>query len=171
MKHLFYLSLTFISALTYCQSIQNLDAKNGFKEFHLGDSKNKWANQLTAIDHSNYNYTGSFSTAFSYPIKKIVLEFNKSDKLIKINIALGDMEKVSLDHLINLISNSFGPPTYTYPSELSESSIYIYENVQYIWKGVSVMGGVLIKRINYPSFEISLIFQDKSVNKTASTDY
>jgi hypothetical protein len=151
--------------------LTELDTKNGFKDFHLGDAESKYSGELSHIDVYNYRYTGLLSTAFSIPIKEMHLRFNKSDKLVKITLFLGEFEKVNLDHLISVASKSFGEPTSIYPNELMGTGLN--ENEQYLWKGDKVLFGILIKSLPaFPlKFKVSLIFEDKSVSKSEQTDY
>ncbi|RMZ60381.1 hypothetical protein D1632_05440 [Chryseobacterium nematophagum] len=74
---------------SFGQSIAQLDEKNGFKDFKLGDSYSKWSSQLkyggkNSDNTEAYDYVGTCcNMLFNYPLKNIRLIFSNS-KLIGI---------------------------------------------------------------------------------------
>ena len=95
MKKLTISILSLISTLvSFSQSINDLENKKGFKEFKLGDSYNKWSNQLKEINNSTnyseklYHYEGyCCKQAFQNEVDHIFLSF-KDNKLIEITVFL-----------------------------------------------------------------------------------
>ena len=74
-----------------------LDEKNGFKDFQIGDSYEKWKLNLVKIsgekDRIIYRYNGECcQQVFNYEVEEILLEF-RSNKLINISITLEQWEK------------------------------------------------------------------------------
>jgi hypothetical protein len=82
--------LTFTTHL-FSQTIDDLDKKNGFKDFSLGDDFSKWKSQLVFIsdleDNSKfYLYKGTCcNMLFDYPIEQLFLRF-EDNKLVEIYI-------------------------------------------------------------------------------------
>ncbi|MDC1022489.1 hypothetical protein OAQ85_03535 [Schleiferiaceae bacterium] len=94
MKH----SLTIV-LLAYClnltaQSITDLDKRNGFKDFKIGDSYEKWKNSTELLNNSSngtksYLYTGSCcGQVFDEDVESTELIFDKANKLVGIGIRL-----------------------------------------------------------------------------------
>jgi len=104
----------------YAQSIDDLDRKNGFNQFQLGDSKSKWDSymELTEFKFNDpntkmYFYTGNCCPKlFGYDLRGVFLTFQK-DKLVEIAIlfdkgkgnqqALVDCQDRLLEIMRNLI--------------------------------------------------------------------
>ena len=91
---LFVLIFLFIGiGSTISQTIDKLDEKNGFKDFKLGDTYDKWKSNLIYVDsqtegEKRYQYTGTCcQEVFTKSVEKIVLIFAKN-KLICIAILL-----------------------------------------------------------------------------------
>lgn len=99
----------------HAQTIENLDKKNGYHDFKIGDNYEKWKFQLlpensAPANTKNYSFIGTIPDLFNkYPIHKVYLKFNNS-KLIEINIILdkweGEKSSLSMkDNLQNTIEN------------------------------------------------------------------
>lgn len=89
---LFVCLLTF-TLRTNAQTIDKLDEKNGFKDFKLGDTYEKWKSSLTYVSTTTdgeklYKYTGTCcQEVFTTSVYEIDLLFS-SDKLVYITIFL-----------------------------------------------------------------------------------
>jgi len=147
------LTIIFASLLiftsVFAQTIDQLDKKNGFKDFTLGDAFSKWESQLKLERNwddgsKTYQYRGTCcNMVFNYPIEKLNLKF-KNNKLVVINITTekfqkgyfesGEYSKWRPDDFESIkasISSLFGEPTLYDPV----GSL----NVTYLWKGKRVL--------------------------------
>jgi|AntRauTorckE5430_2_1112549.scaffolds.fasta_scaffold01534_4 hypothetical protein len=143
------LNLTILSA-AFGQNINNLDEKNGFKDFTLGDNFSKWKDELTS--EKKYDdgtktclYTGECcQKVFNYSVDKIILRFD-SEKLVGIYITTEKFQKeysVSGKYTtwraddfqrINFsFSNLFGKVTLIENNDKGGE-------ITYIWKGKKTM--------------------------------
>jgi hypothetical protein len=94
------ITLTFSLLLVFISNSQvntKLDEKNGFKDFQIGDSYDKWKLNLTKVSGDankiKYKYTGACcQQVFDFNVDEILLEF-QSNKLINIIITLEQWEK------------------------------------------------------------------------------
>lgn len=94
------LTLTLIPTALVAQSTFDLDNKNGFKDFKLGDPFSKYSNQLEYLgildgtdNVKGYRYIGyCCKTVFEFNVEDINLEF-KNNKLTKILITLEKFQK------------------------------------------------------------------------------
>jgi hypothetical protein len=133
----------------FAQTIDQLDKKNGFKDFALGDGFSKWQSQLKLERNwddgsRTYLYRGTCcNMVFNYPVEKIQLKF-KNNKLVVISITTekfqkgyresGEYSKWRPDDFESIkasIATLFGEPTLYDPV----GSL----NVTYIWKGKRVL--------------------------------
>lgn len=95
-----FLTITFTLLIIFNGNSQvntKLDEKNGFKDFQIGDSYEKWKLNLIKvsgdIENIKYRYTGTCcQQVFDFEVEEILLEF-KSKKLINIIITLEQWEK------------------------------------------------------------------------------
>lgn len=99
MKKLLFVIALFVSPLfVNSQTNFELDSKNGFKDFQIGDSYSKWVKDLIFSRQGGnsstiYKYMGSCCRkVFDYNVRQIELEFMNS-KLITIFITLEQWEK------------------------------------------------------------------------------
>ena len=138
-----------ISLLFFGQNINDLDSKNGFKDFTIGDPFSKWEKNIQNDgiwdDGSpSYLYNGSCcNKLFNYDVERIKLRFNKGQlvgiyittkKFQKEYIESGEFTKWRKDDFENIkmsFSMLFGPPTsFLNDEETSE--------VSYTWIGKKV---------------------------------
>lgn len=138
---LLILSIAFVPILK-AQSTENLEAKNGFKEFTLGDPYTRWKAQCTfeALYENNtkgYTYEGACCyRVFNYDIDEIILRFN-SDTLVGIDITTVKLQKGytesgnytmwredDVESLKQSFSYLFGKPTSESLSKSSGDLIY-----------------------------------------------
>jgi len=163
MNKLFYLTvfLTF-SFFANAQSLKELDAKHGFKEFTLGDDLSKWQSDLiynrTWDDNGiSYVYIGSLGRkVFDFDIKDIELKFFQN-KLVEIYLTTkpfqpsyaltGVYPKNGIDIFKNLISqfeNLFGNG-FAFTASASDKADF-----KTIWAGKTTS---LIVQHDYLGFE------------------
>src|SRR5688572_6446878 len=92
------IAITLTFSATFGQSLADLDAKNGFKDFKIGDLYSKWQANLQyegygADSTKQYTYTGACcNMVFDYPVETITLYF-KDNKLVVITIELEKFQK------------------------------------------------------------------------------
>jgi len=163
MKKLLFI-LFFIPIFCYTQSLQDLDRKNGFKEFQIGDSYSKWRNQLevnpSLIESDgakSYTYTGTCcQKIFEYSVEEIFLKF-KNNRLVVISIMTEKIHKggnqndltswadgkAELDNLKSSFSFLFGSPSLFSMDQNSLNGDPVYQ-----WIGNKV---ALEARYNYIS--------------------
>src|SRR5688572_21964275 len=80
---------TILTTNSFSQSIQELDRRNGFKQFKIGDSKSKFSKYLKNSsvpndDYVTYRYLSDSLddySVFGYKFDGIMLKFDKKDKL------------------------------------------------------------------------------------------
>lgn len=88
MRKFIFLIAVLLPIQFFGQNINNLDVRNGFKDFKLGDNYSKWSSQLaysrTKSDGVKiYEYTGTCcSMLFDYNLAKIELGFLNSSLII-----------------------------------------------------------------------------------------
>ena len=83
----------------YCQSLADLDARNGYKDLKLGDSFNKWSSDLTELFRDDavkgeryFKYNGMCCTkVFEFPVERIILTFY-DNKIVRIYIELQNFQ-------------------------------------------------------------------------------
>ncbi|MBF0576387.1 hypothetical protein [Dysgonomonas sp. GY617] len=104
--HSLILLFFLFSTIANSQSIEDLDKKNGFNQFQLGDSYTKWQSdlKLTQFEYhipnaKLYFYTGKCcQDLFGFKVEGIFMTF-QNDKLVEININL-DRERQRQDSQI-----------------------------------------------------------------------
>jgi hypothetical protein len=101
----------FIAFIINSQVSTKLDEKNGFKDFQIGDSYDKWKVNLIKVsgnaDKLKYKYTGSCcQQVFDYDVEEILLEF-KNNKLINIIITLEQWEKSTSENDFTNLATCF----------------------------------------------------------------
>lgn len=141
------------------QSIDELDTKNGFKEFTLGDSFTKWRTQCVFKDFyengtKGYTFIGKCcNKVFNYEIDQIILRFN-SDTLVGIDITSKELQKSyaetgvyaiwrdgDIESIRQSLSNLFGEATGVGMSRSSGDLSYewvgekVYLFLQYDYSG------------------------------------
>jgi len=179
MKRLLFI-LFFIPIFSYTQSLQDLDRKNGFKEFQIGDSYSKWRSQLKVNSSKiwedgakSYSYTGNCcQKLFTFPVEEIILRF-KNNQLVVISIVTEKIHKggnhndytswadgkAKLDNLKSSFSFLFGSPSLYSMDENSLNKDPVYQ-----WMGNKV---ALEARYNY----ISVMEGDYLSVKVADYNY
>src|SRR5687767_10661203 len=82
MRHVVLITFMLYSAISYAQTIEKLDEKNGFKDFKLGDHVSKYNGRLidkkTSVAYpsiATYHWSGDTQYLFEYPITEIDLIF------------------------------------------------------------------------------------------------
>lgn len=128
-KIIFFLSAFCILLSANGQTIKDLDEKNGFKEFTLGDDLFKWGAQLEYKGRNDdnsiiYTYTGNCcSKVFQYDIDDITLIFSErilvgigitTKKLQKEYAVSGKYTRIRTDDFNNVkasLAYLFGEPT------------------------------------------------------------
>lgn len=170
MKHLLNLILClFISTITYCQTIEKLDEKNGFKDFKLGDSFYKWQNNLNYQGSKNnvkrYLYNGTCcSTIYEYPINSILLDF-VDNKLVQISLLhktvpeSGSYTKVDIAKIYSRLIDSFGAFSTKDTSDEGKAFMYWFGkkvDLLYVWTYLGASVGQ-----NYEIFIYDKAFLEK----------
>lgn len=142
----YLVSVVCAQTIAFAQSTNDLDIKNGFKEFKIGDDFSKWQPFLeyegSGTDESkSYVYTGTCcNMVFQYPVEKIKLMF-KDNKVVLIHIMLKKFQEefaisgkyteyrnVDYMNIKNSFQALFGEPTgLDRPKG--------YDHVSYIWAG------------------------------------
>jgi hypothetical protein len=157
MKLLSWIICLMLIQSAFCQTIDKLDTKKGFKDITLGDSYSKWQEELQyegIYDDGSkaYHYIGPCcQKVFEYPVDSIILRF-ENDKLVVISITTKKIQKGykesgvysrwRADDLFSVESSFsylFGKPT-SYQSKEGKS------DVSYIWDAKNV---ILITTYNY----------------------
>tara|TARA_B110000908_G_C10209557_1_gene429478 strand:- start:903 stop:1490 length:588 start_codon:yes stop_codon:yes gene_type:complete len=87
-----------LSSFMNAQSISELDKRNGFKDFKIGDSLDKWSSSAKFLGNNNgissYLYTGyCCNKVFDQEVESIELIFNNAKKLVAIGIRLKSFRK------------------------------------------------------------------------------
>lgn len=125
---LLFVLLIGLNSFNVFSQINQLDKKNGFKDFTLGDSYSKWSNNLKLINTDNgisyYKYTGSCcNEVFNYKLSEVRLGFS-NDKLDVIYLITENQIKskeqwISLQYysIKNNLSSLFGTSSKDMPSE------------------------------------------------------
>ena len=143
---IFFLS---ISLIAYSQSVNDLDARNGYKDFKIGDSFEKYKGKLIFRDYwKNDQNTPtysvkqefSYSDLFGYTIKAITLTF-KANKLIRIDIFLKELVPVGVNMVFN--ADDFTNVTNKFKSLFGDQNYHVYNDDSYFisimqWKGKKV---------------------------------
>lgn len=113
-----FIATIVISVSAFCQST-TLDTKRGFKNFVIGDNKTKFDGNLeyyktTSEGNVGYKYkpkTVSETYVFNYEFNLILLFFDKSDKLVTINLVKEydkDSYSKATEELTDIIKNLTG---------------------------------------------------------------
>jgi hypothetical protein len=144
MKLLITISCVIFSQIAFGQN-QALDKKAGFKDIIIGDSKSKYLSFLKSPSpmddgQTYYLYTSNNSndyTAFGKVIDKILLSFDKNEKLVLIELLKEykkDSYQTSLQDFTEMLDNLkglFGSP----PLNLSDDK---KGNICYGWNGSKI---------------------------------
>lgn len=110
MKKTFYLFLIILFSInSFSQSTDNLDIKNGFKQFKLGTKPENYSKiKISNPSYKNtvvYDYVGNDITElYSVPIKRITLHSYK-DQLMQITIWFSDKETEYTEENYETIQN------------------------------------------------------------------
>lgn len=163
MKRAFQLFLlSIISVVVLGQNNTELDIKNGFKDFQLGDDYTKWKDVMTELPYKNpssvptgsklYKYTGTCcQQIFDINLKEIKLTFYKN-KLVVIDLITENFKKIynlestifnqkGYKELNQSLTNLFGNPGF-YDTPENQAPIYIITG----WAGKK---NALLSRYNY----------------------
>jgi hypothetical protein len=146
---LFIVLFIFVSITSNSQSIKDLDARNGYKEFKIGDSFEKYDGKLIFRDYLNNDknrptYTVKdeflYKDLFGYSIKAMTLTF-KDNKLIMIDIWLKEIVPVGV--LWSFNADDFTNITNQFKSLFGEQKYGMFNdeqgtNMMMIWKGEKV---------------------------------
>ena len=100
MKKIIFLFSIIISNVIFAQSVKDLDMKNGFRHFKLGNTPDQIKNIVKTeskydqnLNVSVYTYIGKdIKTVFFVPVSGITLTFFKN-KLCSIQVIFGDIDK------------------------------------------------------------------------------
>lgn len=123
-----------ISFSVNSQSIDALDAKNGYKDFKIGDSFEKYNGKLIFRNYLNNDQNRptysikkefSYSDLFGYTIKDITLTF-KADKLIMIDIWLKEIVPEGVSWIFN--TDDFTNITDQFKSLFGEQKYHVYDD-------------------------------------------
>ncbi|MFT4224417.1 hypothetical protein [Dysgonomonas sp.] len=173
-RHKLLILLMLSSISLFSQSIDDLDTRNGFNQFKLGDSYIKWQSDLKPTgfkfhmpNTELYFYTGNCcSSLFGFKIEGIFMTF-QNNKLVEISIDL-DRERerqdtqymVDCQNRLKSVLNSL-VALYGTPQSIKEPKDLVRENPTYIlgWIGEKVILKV----------EHSFIFKGGSGCKTRIT--
>ena len=97
---------------SYSQTTAQLDQKNGFKEFKLGDAKSKWVSQLgrpNARLANTFDYAGECCReAFGFPLQNIGLSFSQANKLSTIYLQYGAQPLEQFRSILGSMNSAFG---------------------------------------------------------------
>lgn len=146
---LFTFLFIYISLTAFSQSVNDLDTKNGYKDFKIGDSFEKYEGKLIFRDYlKNDSNTPTYivkqeflySDLFGYKIKAITLTF-KANKLIMIDIWLKEIVPEGVVWSFN--ANDFTNITNKFKSLFGEQKYGMFDddqgtNMMMIWKGKKV---------------------------------
>jgi hypothetical protein len=129
---------------SFGQTISELDSKNGFKDFKIGDLLSKWQSNLTFDgtwdDGSKaYLYNGTCcNKVFDYEVAKTILRF-KDNKLVGIYITTKKFQEGytssgvytkwrpdDFESIKNSFTYLFGPPFSTTKDDKTGSIIHIW---------------------------------------------
>lgn len=143
MKKLIIVAIACCSSLAVkAQNNSAVDEKNGFKDFHLGDSFQKWAAAARYIDNGNkskvYKYTGTCcNDVFGKPVQAIVLTFSEPEKkLICIEVFTPKVEYHWMEGFLTYYEDpfkkAFGEPS---SSEHNTMPNGVLERYLYQWYG------------------------------------
>ena len=169
------ISSNVISQNSSLGQLSDLDAKNGFKDFKLGDSYSKWAPYLgnikKGLNDTLATYTGSCcQTVFEYSVRKIVLQF-ENKKLTGISISLVPFSQESntdyqLNKLINYFKGLFG--NFTALDRAPANSPQNIPISTYHWKAKKVLLTVLTY---YKDFKIGYETEIFITNNTGGSGF
>ena len=176
MKKIITLYLFFLTSISFGQTINSLDAANGFKEFHFGDPKSKWISQIIkskAGFENSYNYIGSCcQTAFGEDVSDIILTFDKDDKLVMFFVALKDnQEALGQKQFFNTLKAAFGTPDASdFPVNSSGEAT---GDMNYQWQGSKVLlsVGFTYVGVEKGGWQISLMYSLESNSINPTKDY
>jgi hypothetical protein len=123
----------FVTTVSFSQNIEKLDEKNGFKDFKLGDSFQKWQSSLSyqgsKKNVKRYYYKGSCcNTIYEYPIESILLDFS-NNKLVQIALLHktvpenGSYTEIDMSKIYSKLIDSFG--VFTTKDTTSDSKIFL----------------------------------------------
>ncbi|CAA7386950.1 hypothetical protein [Chryseobacterium fistulae] len=153
MKKLLFISYTLLSVSSFGQNIAQLDEKNGFKDFKLGDPLSKWSSQVRHVGRISdnteaYDYVGiCCNMLFNYSLENIKLIFNNS-KLIGIMLKTTYFQKpynIS-NEFTKWRSQDFESINNSFTQLFGEPTSIKAEETTFHWTGNKV---VLISIYNY----------------------
>ncbi len=138
------LLLLHIITASFSQSIQELNKRNGFKHFKIGDSKAKFSKHLKYLSgpfdgQVTYKYVSDSTndySVFGYMFDGIVLGFDSNDKLSSVFILkeykADDFGKALKDYssILNSLMNLFGKP--------QKDETEMSGNITYFWTGQNI---------------------------------
>lgn len=165
MKNILTFLIIVMPLATFSQPF-NIDDKKGFKDFKIGDNLQKWTGQLKELGITTgttaYLYQGSCcDKIIDYRVKEIKLFFDKSNKLVNIEIkfSMADLNNDGrwLTNEVQAVGSSFKSYFGAPNSESIDYGEFIY-----FWSGKSVGMTLLIKG-DAKSDEAMVIIRD--VNK------
>lgn len=157
-KLFFKIVIVFLGSLFYLncqgQSFRDvIDAKNGFKNFQIGDSKAKWLDSMVFAQNGGiwnmYDYNGNCcKKMFEVKISKINLIFSaQSSKLVGI-ILRSSKHRPSADSLdMGQLTyyyqkdfyKAFGDAELVSTEEIKMTNGKIYNCTKYIWSGEKIV--------------------------------
>lgn len=166
MKKILFLLSSLFTILGNAQSISELDKKNGFKDFKLGDDFSKWSSQV-AYSRTNedglkvYSYVGNCcNKVFDYKLNTIELGFLNS-KLVLIYLETEKFQKpyseskefttwrnTDFESINNSFQGLFGKPT----GHNSEGDI------SFFWQSQKVMLRSTYKYLGVREGDMQVIF-------------
>jgi hypothetical protein len=169
---LFYLHLVLITNYMQGQNLNDLDSRNGFKEFKLGNPYSKWSKDLVFDSYSEdgekkYLYTGSCcDKIFNYEIQQIQLGVT-NNKISTICITTrkfrennGKIIDWRTDDFMEINKNFeylFGEPSYIKKPDNGE--------VVFLWYGKRVNLISCYKFTGYADYQVIIIGSNLSIEK------
>jgi len=163
MLKLFFIILIFPF---YCcaQSIDNLDIKNGFLQFHLGDSINTYASIIKADKHMPGHYAvADKAIKLRHHLQNVSLYFENG---ILESIDIYIMKDFDVDYMNKALVNAYGDGSEIKNGTEMENGYHISYQV---WTGKRVV--LLIKKgtlsLNINGKEITGAFENITFKKTS----
>lgn len=140
-KTLLLVLLQILCIGSFCQSVENLDAKYGFNKFKFGTSKSLYGKDLVLVYNINpqdklkfYKYTGrNIQKVFEIFVDRIELGYYK-DQLYHIGIIFNTQNQYYKYQIYDKLKSLFGAGTYTTDYKIG-STVYSWG---YHWKGNKV---------------------------------
>jgi hypothetical protein len=149
------------------QSISNLDAANGFKDFKIGDPLSKWSGKVykSGSEAGQYRYSGdAYKTVFGCNIRDIDLLFDKSNRLVSIVPILKEKwNSYGVSTMIQSAEKSFG---ICNGKHVENGSVF------YLWATSKLAFAIIVSPANANGLSnISISFSDKQfISQYLSTD-